>query len=158
MEASLLDSGVQELFETEDLGAYGLTSSTLCVVRGCSNATAVRFHSQRLGAEAVRQELHILQILAADLESLLENVSEIRGEFIQLPPDERPLHTTSFFHSTASTHAIKSKGDAPAAQPLYPVGVRAKSIAVLDKLRSARSLVEEFGVDPGVARTKLEYT
>ena len=29
MEASLLDSGVQELLETEDVGAYGLTSNTL---------------------------------------------------------------------------------------------------------------------------------
>ena len=32
--------------------------------RGCSNSTAARFRSQRLGAEAVRQELHILQTLA----------------------------------------------------------------------------------------------
>ena len=32
------------------------------------------------------------------------------------------------------------------------------SIAVLDKFRSARSLEEEFGVDPGVATTKPEYT
>ena len=50
MEASLLDSGVQELLEPEDVGAYGLTSNELlqwaaltefpCVV-GCSNSTAV---------------------------------------------------------------------------------------------------------------------
>ena len=50
MEASPLDSGMQELLETEEVGAHALTSD-------------MRFHSQRLGAEAVRQELHILQIL-----------------------------------------------------------------------------------------------
>ena len=102
----------------------------------------MRFHSQRLGTEAVRQELHILQILvwvnvfkiSADLDSQLENVSEIPGEFIQFSQDERPLHTTSWVHSTASTHAIKSQGDAPADQPFDPVGVRAKSITVVDKL------------------------
>ena len=46
----------------------------------------------------------------------------------------------------------------PAPQPLDPVGVLAKSKTVLDKPRSARSLEEEFGMDPGVATTKPEYT
>ena len=38
-------------------------------------------------------------------------------------------------------------------QPLDPAGVLAKSITVLCKLRSARSLEEEFGVDLGVTTT-----
>ena len=92
------------------------------------------------------------------LQSEVEIVSRVPGEFIQLSPDERPLHTPSWVRSTASTRAVSSEGDMPAPQPLDPVGVLAKSITVLDKLRSARSLEQEFGVDPGVATKKPEDT
>ena len=49
-------------------------------------------------------------------------------------------------------------GDVPAPQPLDGARVLAKSITVLGTLRSACSLEEEFGVDPGVTTTKPEYT
>ena len=102
-------------------------------------------------------EVNFIKI-SADLECLLEIVSKVPGEFIQFSPDVPPLHTPSWVRSTTSTHAVSSKGDVPAPQPLDPVGVLAKSTTFLDKLRSARSLEEELGVDLGVATTKLKYT
>ena len=94
----------------------------------------------------------------ADLESQLEIVSEVPGKFIQLSPDEWPQHTPSRIRSTASTRAVSSIGDVPASQPLDPTGVLAKSITLLGKLRSERSLEEGSRVDPGVTTTKPECT
>ena len=173
MEASLLDSGVQELLEPEDVGAYGLTSNELlqwaaltefpCVVwlfelncgsahsgwarrRSVKSCTSFRFFWSEFCQDFCRPRKRA--------------GSCFRGprEFIEFSPDERPLHTPSWVRSTTSTRAVSSIGDVPAPQPLDPVGVLAKSKTVLDKLRSARSLEEEFGMDPGVATTKAEYT
>ena len=88
------DGGVQELLETEDLGACAAS-----VAWDCSNSTADRFRSQRLGAEAVRQEpsdscrVNFIKI-SADLGSQLEIVSEVQGSSPVLA------------RRTAATHSI----------------------------------------------------
>ena len=70
MEASLLDSDVQGLLGTEDLclrideqyaASVGCSDRSSVIVR---TQIAARFRSPRLGAEEIRRELHILQILA----------------------------------------------------------------------------------------------
>ena len=123
MEASLLGSGVLELFAT---GFWSFrTDEQYAASVGYSDRVSVSRVvirtqlTQRLGAEVVRYELHI----------------EVPGEFIQISLDER------WFRSTVSIRAVL-----------------AKLSTVLDKLRSALSLEEEFGVDPGVVTTKPEYT
>ena len=49
--------------------------------------------------------------------------------------------------------AVPSKANVPPRQPIDPVEI----LAELDRLRSARSLEEKFGVDRGTASTKTEY-
>ena len=57
-----------------------------------------------------------------------------------------------------STRAVQPKRDVPSRQPLALAEVLAKLAAVLDRPRRARSLEEEFAVDPDVATTETECT
>ena len=115
MEASLLDSGVQELLEPEDVGACGLTSDALlqwatltefrCVVGlfelNCWAVplTAVGRGGGPSGAAHPLGSCGVNFVkIAADLESQLEIVSEIPGEFM----DER--HT--FHRGSALGHRL----------------------------------------------------
>ena len=174
LEASLLDLGVQELIEPEDVSTYGLTSDALlqwaaltefpCVVGVFElNCWAVPLTAVGRGGgpsgTAQTSDSHGVKFIkiSADLESQLEIVSEVPVEFTQFSPDERLLHTPLRTRSAASTRAVSSMGGVPAPQPLGAAGVLAKSITVLGKIRNARSLEEEFG-DPGVTTSKPEYT
>ena len=101
MEASLLDSGVQELFETEHLGAHGLTSNALL-----QWAVLTEFSCVVGLFELNRGEANFIKI-SADLESQLEIVSDVPREFIHISPDERPQHSLSLSaprHRLAQSH------------------------------------------------------
>ena len=151
MEASLLDWKCRSSSERGYLGAYGLTSDAASlgllrpnfhVSRDCSEPIAVRLFPQRLEANAVRQELRILQILvgvicikmSADFVCQLEIVCEVPGEFIRFSSYGRLPRTPSFLRTAArgescsgvsvmSTCAVPSRRDVPAGQPLDLVGV-----------------------------------
>ena len=146
----------------------GLLRPNFHVSRDCSEPIAVRLFPQRLEANAVRQELRILQILvgvicikmSADFTCQLEIVSEVPGEFVRfssygwLPRTPSLLRTAARFArcsgvSVMSTCAVPSTRDVPARQLLDLVGVLAKSTTVLAKFRSSRLLEEEFRMDPG---------
>ena len=156
-------SDVQELFGGEDLGAYGSTSSTrlqwaafpcdlrLFELNRCAILlAAVGTGGGPSGAAHPSDScgMNFIKIFA-DLESQLGIVSK------GFSPDGRLLHTPSWVFSAASIPAVSSKSDVLAPQPLGPVGVLAKSITFLDKLKK-RTLEEEFEVVPGVAATKTE--
>ena len=171
LEASLFDSGVQELFEPKDVGGLRTGDALLqwpaltefpgvvglfelnctavplpAVQRGCGPSGAAH-HSDSCGCEFYQD--------SADLKkSQLEIVSEVPGEFIEFSPDERPLHTPSRIRSTSPSRSVSSICDALAPQLLQLAGVLSMSITVLGLLRSARSLEEEFGVNPGVTSMK----
>ena len=176
IEARLLNSNVQGLFGTEDLGASVLTNdmqfqlAAQRVSRDFSNSIVARFRSQRLAAEAVRQWPHILHILAgdffkisADLECQLEIVSEVPGVHPILALRTAATHSIVAPHCGVERELQRSfcrvisrsliKKRWLACRLLDLVGVPAKSTTVLDKRRSSRSLEEELRVDQVVATT-----